>query len=60
MTLISFVEYLEKHKSKFNQETFNLLKNMKKVFIDYRQNLKKRDDFLEKNYDKMKRNFDNE
>ena len=33
---------------------------MKKIFIDYRQNLKKRDDFLKKNYDKMKKNFDNE
>ena len=60
MTLIFLVEYFEKHKSKLNQETFNLLKDMKKVFIDYRQNLKKRDDFLKENYDKMKKSFDNE
>ena len=33
---------------------------MKKIFIDYRQSLKKRDDFLKKNYDKMKKKFDNE
>ena len=55
MTLIFFVEYLEKHKSKFSQEIFNLLRNMKKIFIDYRQSLKKRNDFLKKNYDKMKK-----
>ena len=60
MTLISFVEYFEKHKFEFKQEIFNLLRDMKKVFIDYRQNLKKRDDFLKENYDKMKKNFDNE